>query len=97
LSCSHESGMDPVRRILDKQGFFVIDGGLASELEGRGQDLHDPLWSAKCLEDSPDAIIEVHKDYFAAGADVAITASYQASFEGYSKKVRSRCTHKLRM
>lgn len=61
------------------RGDAVIDGGLATELEARGHDLRDPLWSAKVLRDDPDAIVEVHRAYFAAGADVAITASYQAS------------------
>jgi homocysteine S-methyltransferase len=61
----------------------VIDGGLATELEARGHDLTDSLWSARLLRDDPQAIEDVHAAYFEAGADVAITASYQASFEGF--------------
>ena len=55
---------------------------LATELERRGADLRDPLWSAKVLVEDPDAIRRVHEAYFEAGADVAISASYQATFEG---------------
>lgn len=40
------------------------------------------LWSAACLEQDPDAIRSVHEAYFAAGAQVATTASYQASVPG---------------
>ena len=61
---------------------LVLDGGLASELAARGHDLGDALWSARCLLDAPDAIRDVHRDYLEAGADVVISASYQASFEG---------------
>lgn len=61
----------------------LLDGGLATELEARGHDLSDPLWSARLLRDSPQAIAEVHAAYFRAGAAVATTASYQASFEGF--------------
>ena len=61
---------------------MVLDGGLATELERRGADLKDPLWSAKVLVEDPDAIRGVHEAYFEAGADVAISASYQATFEG---------------
>jgi homocysteine S-methyltransferase len=61
------------------RGDAVLDGGLATELEARGHDLRDPLWSARVLRDSPAAVEEVHAAYFAAGADVAITASYQAT------------------
>ena len=55
-----------------------------------GTDLDDPLWSAKVLLESPERIAQVHSDYFVAGADVATTASYQATFEGLSKRGLSR-------
>ena len=60
---------------------LVLDGGLATELAARGFDLSDALWSARLLADAPEAIEAVHLDYFEAGADIAITASYQASYE----------------
>lgn len=62
----------------------VLDGGLATELERRGYDLSDSLWSARLLRDDPEAIEDVHLAYFRAGAQVATTASYQASFEGFA-------------
>lgn len=68
----------------------VLDGGLASELAARGHDLSDQLWSARLLEDAPADIEAVHLDYFEAGADIAITASYQASYEGFAARGRSR-------
>jgi homocysteine S-methyltransferase len=71
-------------------GALVLDGGLATELERRGADLRDPLWSARILLEDPDLIRAVHADYFAAGADVAISASYQASFEGFAERGLSR-------
>ena len=62
----------------------VLDGGLATELEARGHDLRTSLWSARLLADDPQAIEDVHAAYFEADADVAITASYHGSFEGYA-------------
>ncbi len=62
----------------------VLDGGLATELEARGHDLSDRLWSARLLVDDPDAVVAAHEAFFRAGADVAITASYQASFAGFA-------------
>jgi homocysteine S-methyltransferase len=73
---------DPFARVRETHGTVVLDGGLATELERRGADLRDPLWSAKVLVEDPDAIRAVHEAYFEAGADVAISASYQATFEG---------------
>jgi homocysteine S-methyltransferase len=63
---------------------LISDGGLATELEARGNDLSDPLWSAKLLADAPQEIVAVHATYFRAGATIATTASYQASFEGFA-------------
>jgi len=73
---------NPFEVIQEAHGTVVLDGGLATELERRGADLRDPLWSAKVLVEDPDAIRAVHEAYFEAGADVAISASYQATFEG---------------
>jgi homocysteine S-methyltransferase len=68
----------------------VLDGGLATELEARGADLSGDLWSARLLLDEPDLIRQVHRAYFEAGAEVAITASYQASYEGFSRNGHDR-------
>ena len=65
---------------------MVLDGGLATELERRGLDLKDELWSAKVLLEQPEQIQKVHESYFRAGADVGTTATYQATFEGFQKR-----------
>ncbi len=65
---------------------LILDGGLASELQSRGADLSDPLWSAKLLIENPALIRQVHEDYFEAGADLATSASYQATFEGFARR-----------
>jgi homocysteine S-methyltransferase len=65
-------------------GPMVVDGGLATELERRGHDLSDRLWSARLLVSDPNAIEAVHLAYYRAGAQVATTASYQASIPGFA-------------
>lgn len=93
------SAVHPILRpFLADGGIVLLDGGLATELEARGHDLNDPLWSARLLlegpeappgdaharaaMEGPEAIVAVHRDHLAAGADVAIAASYQASLPG---------------
>ncbi len=71
---------------LQQNGLVILDGAMATELERHGAVLNDHLWSAKILLEAPELIRHVHLDYFRAGADVATTASYQASFEGFAKK-----------
>lgn len=80
------SYQNPLLPFLRQNGFLVLDGGLATELEARGYDLSDELWSARLLIDEPEAIKEVHTDYLQAGADCIITASYQATIGGFMKR-----------
>jgi homocysteine S-methyltransferase len=67
-------------------GVVVLDGGLATALEARGHDLSSGLWSAGLLLDQPDAVVAAHRAFFAAGAHVATTASYQVSFSGFAAR-----------
>ncbi|MEW5989013.1 MAG: homocysteine S-methyltransferase [Chloroflexota bacterium] len=80
------SGQNPIFPFLERNGVLIVDGGLATELEARGYDLGDELWSARLLLDAPEAIGQVHYDYYAAGADCAIAASYQATIPGLMKR-----------
>ncbi|QOY21226.1 homocysteine S-methyltransferase [Xanthomonas citri] len=74
----------PFSQALQHDGYVVLDGALATELEQRGCDLNDALWSARVLMEQPELIYQVHRDYFAAGAQCAITASYQATPLGFA-------------
>jgi S-methylmethionine-dependent homocysteine/selenocysteine methylase len=64
-------------------GPVILDGGLSTELEFRGHDVSSGLWSARLLRDDPAAIVAAHAAFAAAGAQVATTASYQATVEGF--------------
>jgi homocysteine S-methyltransferase len=63
---------------------MIIDGGLSNALADRGHVLADDLWTARLLRDAPEEIVAVHRAYFEAGAEVATTASYQASVDGFT-------------
>ncbi|MGY1836878.1 homocysteine S-methyltransferase [Blastococcus sp. SYSU DS0510] len=65
-------------------GPVVLDGGLSTELEARGHDVSSALWSARLLRDDPGAVVAAHAAFAAAGAQVATTASYQATVEGFA-------------
>lgn len=81
---------NPISNILAQHSIVVLDGALATELERRGADLNDPLWSAKILLEQPELIKQVHLDYFRAGADCATTASYQATVRGLMQRGLNR-------
>jgi homocysteine S-methyltransferase len=68
----------------------ILDGGLSNALAARGHDLSDELWTARLLRDAPGEVAAVHRTYYAAGAEVATTASYQASVPGFERAGLSR-------
>src|SRR3712207_3608417 len=63
----------------------VLDGGLGTLLESRGHDLSSDMWSARMLVEQPDEVRAAHDEFFAAGAQIAISGSYQASFDGFTR------------
>ncbi|HHQ6578378.1 homocysteine S-methyltransferase [Serratia sp. T13T92] len=77
---------NPLAALLADNRTLILDGAMATELEARGCDLTDPLWSAKVLIENPELIYQVHLDYFKAGAQCAITASYQATPQGFLRR-----------
>lgn len=72
--------------LLERQNFLLLDGALATELEAKGADLKDPLWSAKVLMENPGLLRQVNSEYLEAGADFVTTATYQATFQGFEKR-----------
>ncbi|MEU5717376.1 homocysteine S-methyltransferase [Streptomyces sp. NPDC020403] len=78
----------PARSLGDAlaEGTVLLDGGLSDQLRAQGCDLSGELWSARLLADAPEQIEAAHAAYVKAGAQVLITASYQATFEGFARR-----------
>ena len=70
--------------------FTVLDGGLSTVLEAAGHDLRHDLWTARLITEQPEALVEAHRVFLRAGAEVIITASYQASVDGFEAAGLSR-------
>lgn len=77
------AGKQTIVQQLKEGKTLLLDGGLATELEAAGNDISGKLWSAAMLQAHPQAIVAAHSAYLRAGADIIITASYQASREGF--------------
>lgn len=48
-------------------------------LDSRGYDLPAPVWSAKILEEEPEAITNIHREYLDAGAQLLTTATFRTT------------------
>jgi len=62
---------------------ILIDGGLATQCEAMGCNIDGDLWSAVLLQSNPRALVDAHRAYLDAGAEIIATASYQASRKGF--------------
>jgi homocysteine S-methyltransferase len=77
-----------LRQLLAEGRKVQLDGGLSTALEELGADLDDPLWTARMLRDQPDLVLAAHEAFVRAGAEIVISASYQAPDELLAESVR---------
>lgn len=68
---------------LASDSVVVVDGGLVTQLKAQGFEPDGVLWSAELLHSHPRALVDAHKAYLEAGAEIIISASYQASRAGF--------------
>jgi homocysteine S-methyltransferase len=68
---------------------LLLDGGLGTTLKDQHQSTVDgpsrPLWSSHLLISDPATLAAVQTAFADAGADVLLTATYQASLEGFAR------------
>lgn len=57
-------------------GITLLDGGLSREIENCGAELRQPEWSALALMEKPDAVLQAHRNFIAAGARIVTSNSY---------------------
>ncbi len=71
---------------------LILDGGLGTTLEDEHyvtfSSKETPTWSSHLLASSPETLAEVHRSFVRAGADVVLTATYQASVDGFTRTRR---------
>jgi homocysteine S-methyltransferase len=73
------NGQELIAQRVAQQQVVIIDGGLATQLEAQGCVIDNSLWSASVIESKPQAIVDAHRAYLDAGAEIIITASYQTT------------------
>ncbi|MEM7267674.1 MAG: homocysteine S-methyltransferase family protein [Pseudomonadota bacterium] len=54
----------------------ILDGSMGQELVRRVGELNTRMWGIGVMRDDPEIVRAVHDDYFAAGADIATTNTY---------------------
>ena len=54
----------------------ILDGSIGQELVRRFGELNKPMWGIGVMAENPEILRAVHADYFAAGAEIATTNTY---------------------
>lgn len=75
--------MNLLKQIRDRG--LILDGAMSTALEKLGIDTNNELWTAIALEHNLAQIYQVHMNYFKAGAQMAITDTYQANITAFEK------------
>ena len=63
----------PLTELLARRPALVLDGAMGTELQRRGVETGLPLWSARALMTQPETVLQIHREYCDAGADILTT------------------------
>lgn len=69
----------PLKKLLASRSPVILDGAMGTELQRRDVDTGLPLWSANALVVHPETILEIHKEYVEAGADIITTNTFRTT------------------
>lgn len=58
---------------------LILDGAMGSLLQQRGIPIHSNLWSSAANITHPGEVIQIHKDYIDAGAEIITTNTFRSN------------------
>jgi S-methylmethionine-dependent homocysteine/selenocysteine methylase len=64
---------------------LVLDGAIGSLLQQRNIEIHKILWSSYANIVAPEKVVEVHREYITAGADIITTNTFRSNPTAYNK------------
>jgi S-methylmethionine-dependent homocysteine/selenocysteine methylase len=68
--------MGTFTELLARTPIGVLDGAGGTELERRGYIDRRRLWSAGAIQEAPELVVQIHRDYIDAGAQVITTQTF---------------------
>lgn len=64
---------------------LVLDGAIGSLLQQRNVEMHKILWSSYANIVAPEKVIEIHREYINAGADIITTNTFRTNPIAYNR------------
>ncbi|MBI5471277.1 MAG: homocysteine S-methyltransferase family protein [Ignavibacteriae bacterium] len=69
----------PLADLLKRKRPAILSGAMGTEIERRGVSIALPLWSAASVRTAPDVVLQIHRDYIEAGADIIVTNTFRTN------------------
>ena len=73
------AGYKSVKERLDRGEVVLLDGAISTEIQKRGVPMDELAWSGLGSKIGSGTLLEVHKDYIRAGADVITTNTFSSA------------------
>jgi S-methylmethionine-dependent homocysteine/selenocysteine methylase len=70
---------DLLTSLLATRDVVLLDGATGTELERRGFAASLPLWTADAAVRAPELLLQVHRDYLEAGADIVTANTFRTT------------------
>ena len=58
---------------------LILDGAIGSYIQQKGINIDDILWTTKVNHENPELIVQVHREYIDAGADIITTNTFRTN------------------
>lgn len=67
---------------------WLIDGAIGTELERRGYETQLPFWTAYAIQEAPDLLRAIYRDYLSSGCNILTTNTFRISWYLFDKHNR---------
>jgi len=75
---------------------LVLDGAMGSFLQEKGFNPDDSLWMTKVNKSNPEIILQIHREYIDAGADIITTNTFRTNPSSLETEDNSICKSYVR-
>ena len=86
---------DIVKERLDGGEVVLLDGAISTEIEKRGVPMDQLVWSGLGSKIGSETLLEVHKDYIRAGADVITTNTFSSARHSLAAAGQGEATREI--
>ena len=88
-------GYQSVKERLDRGEVVLLDGAISTEIQRRGVPMDELAWSGLGSKIGSETLLEVHKDYIRAGAEVITTNTFSSARHSLTAAGQGEATREI--